>query len=89
MQRINYSDNIKILLKEIIQIKNFYPKWKELIILIINESMDIIKRNYSNQEIFSIFHHNEPLILFLSKENIFQFDDIKYLIINRHHQEQS
>lgn len=56
---------------------------------ILNEYKNIIKNNYSNEEIFSIFLHNEPILLFLLKENIFHFDsDLKYLLDNDDHKEQ-
>lgn len=65
---------------------NFYKK----IIRLINEYKNVIKNNYTNEEIFSIFLHNEPIIIFLSKEEIFNFEDndFKNLINNNDYKEQ-
>ena len=66
-------------------INNFYPKINRIIL----EYKNFIKTNYSNEDIFSIFLHNEPILLFLLKEKIFQFDDeIKFLLVNKDYQEQ-
>lgn len=64
---------------------NFYLK----IFRILSEYKDYIKSNYTNEEIFSIFLHNEPIIILLSKGGIFQFDeDLINLINNADHLEQ-
>lgn len=64
---------------------NFYKKFFR----IINEYKNVIKSNYNNEEIFTIFVHNEPILLFLLKEKIFQIDeDVDNLIKNQDHVEQ-
>lgn len=63
---------------------NFYEKMKK----VINEYKNTIKNNYSNEEIFSIFVHNEPILIYLSQEEIFDIEDVKFLFFNNDYQKQ-
>lgn len=58
--------------------ENFFPK----IVNLLSEFKEEIANYYSNEEIFSIFQHVEPIIILLRENGMLQFDSEVNFIIN-------
>lgn len=50
---------------------NFFEKISKIILFL----KDVIKKHYSNSEIFCFFKNNNKIIVFLSEENIIKLDE--------------